>query len=53
MGMPNFPSREQQELLREAGRLAAPQIRQLPSGDPAALTISLPPHGLALIEIGN
>jgi xylan 1,4-beta-xylosidase len=53
MGKPSFPSREQQELLREAGRIAAPQIRQLPSGDPAALTIRLPPHGLALIEIEN
>jgi len=53
MGQPSFPSREQQGLLREAGRLAAPQIRPLPSSDPAALTISLPPHGLALIEIGN
>jgi xylan 1,4-beta-xylosidase len=51
MGKPSFPSREQQRLLREAGRLPAPEIRQLGSGDPASLTLILPPHGLALVEI--
>jgi xylan 1,4-beta-xylosidase len=51
MGRPSFPSREQQEVLREAGRLPAPEIRQIASGDPAPLFLSLPPHGLALIEI--
>jgi len=51
MGKPDFPSREQQQLLREAGRLPAPEVRQLGAGDPASLTLSLPPHGLALIEI--
>jgi xylan 1,4-beta-xylosidase len=51
MGKPSFPSRDQQQLLREAGRLAAPQIRLLGSGDPASLTLILPPHGLALVEI--
>ena len=51
MGKPNFPSREQQELLREAGRLPAPEIRQLGSTGPASLTLSLPAHGLALVEI--
>ncbi len=51
MGKPDFPSREQQQLLREAGRLQAPEIRQLGAGDPGSLTLTLPPHGLALIEI--
>ena len=51
MGKPDFPSREPQQLLREAGRLQAPEIRQLGAGDPGALTLTLPPHGLALIEI--
>jgi hypothetical protein len=37
--------------VREAGRLTAPEIRQLDAGDPASLTLSLPAHGLALIEI--
>ena len=51
MGKPDFPSREQQQLLREAGRLPVPEIRQLGAGDPTPLTLTLPPHGLALIEI--
>jgi hypothetical protein len=53
MGRPSFPSRDQQELLREAGRLPAPEIRQIPATDPAPLVLSLPPHSLALIEISN
>ena len=51
MGKPSFPTRQQQEILREAARLPAPEIRQIPSGDPAPIILSLPPHGLALIEI--
>ena len=53
MGSPSFPSREQQDLLREAGRLPAPEIRQMDSGDPATLVLRIPAHGLALIEIGK
>ena len=52
MGSPDFPSREQQALLREAGRLPPPEIRELPARDPAPLRVGLPPHGLVLIEIG-
>jgi xylan 1,4-beta-xylosidase len=51
MGKPDFPSREQQQLLREAGRLPVPELRQLGASDPGSLTVTLPPHGLALIEI--
>jgi len=51
MGSPDFPSREQQAVLREAARLPAPEILQIPPGDPALLHVDLPPHGLALIEI--
>jgi len=51
MGKPSFPSPEQQQLLREAGRLPAPEIRPIADGDPAPFVLSLPPHGLALIEI--
>ena len=51
MGRPSFPSLEQQEILREAGRLPAPEIQQIPSGDPSPLGLSLPAHGLTLIEI--
>jgi len=51
MGKPSFPSRQQGEILRDAGRLPAPEIRQLPPRDPSPLTLSLPAHGLALIEV--
>ena len=53
MGKPDFPSREQQQLLREASRLPAPEIRRLSSSGDLSLTLSLPAHGLALIEIGE
>jgi xylan 1,4-beta-xylosidase len=49
MGKPDFPTREQQELLREAGRLPAPEIRAIPAGNPASLSLTLPAHGLALV----
>ena len=51
MGEPAFPSSQEQQLLREAGRLPAPRTLELGSSDPLPLTLSLPPHGLALIEI--
>jgi len=51
MGRPDFPSRTEMELLRESGRLPAPEIRPLPASDPAPLVLNLPPHGLSLIEI--
>ncbi len=53
MGRPSFPSREQQEVLRQAGRLPTPEIRQLLSIDPTPVVLSLPPHGLALVEISK
>jgi hypothetical protein len=33
-----------------AGRLPAPEIRQLGASDPASLTLSLPAHSFALVE---
>jgi xylan 1,4-beta-xylosidase len=51
MGKPSFPSREQQELLRAAGQLPAPEIRLLPDQDPATVNLTLPPHALAFVEI--
>lgn len=53
MGEPNFPSREQQEELREAAQLPAPQERELAKGDSPTLTLTLAPHALALVEIGR
>jgi xylan 1,4-beta-xylosidase len=53
MGSPDFPSREQQETLRKAAELAPPEIRPLPAANPATLSLTLAPQGLALIEIIN
>jgi xylan 1,4-beta-xylosidase len=49
MGKPDFPTREQQKLLRAAGRLPAPEIRAVPAGNPATFTLSVPSQGLAVI----
>ncbi len=53
MGSPAFPTRQQWALLREAGSLPTPEVRQIPSGDPAFLSLSLPSHGLGLVEISR
>jgi len=53
MGEPSFPSREQQQELRDAGQLPAPQARALAKGDSPTLTITLAPHALALVEVGR
>ena len=49
IGKPDFPTREQQELLREAGRLPAPEIRTVPAGDPATLAVTIPSHSLVVV----
>ena len=48
MGRPAYPTREQIQKLRKAAELPAPETRRLTQG---RITLSLPPHGLALIEI--
>jgi xylan 1,4-beta-xylosidase len=48
MGEPAFPSREQQQSLREAGRLPSPQRMPIENG---VLRLTLAPHALALIEV--
>jgi len=48
MGRPNFPTREQIQKLREAGRMAPPEMRELQGG---AIDLHLAPHGLALVEL--
>lgn len=48
MGRPVNPTREQIQKLRKAAELPAPETRRLTQG---RITLSLPPHGLALIEI--
>jgi xylan 1,4-beta-xylosidase len=47
LGKPDFPTREQQKLLRAGGRLPGPKIQDL-SGK-SSLSLSVPAHGLALI----
>ena len=50
MGGPAFPTLSQIETLRKAGALPAAQPIALNNG---ALTLTLPPHALALIEFGE
>lgn len=50
MGSPSFPSRRQQEILRQAGRLTAPVVIPVDAGHPA-LQLHLAPDALALVEV--
>jgi xylan 1,4-beta-xylosidase len=54
MGRPQFPSREQQQALRKAAELPAPEERSLTvrAGE-ATLQIELPSHCLALVEVAK
>ena len=49
MGRPDFPTREQQERLRKAAELPAAETRRISADE--QVRISLPPHGLALVEV--
>jgi xylan 1,4-beta-xylosidase len=53
MGKPDFPSRQQQEDLRRAAALGAPEIRPLNGSNPATVTLTLEPQSLVLVEIIN
>jgi xylan 1,4-beta-xylosidase len=48
MGSPQFPTRAQQQLLREAGALPPAQDVAIARG---SLSVTLQPHALALIEV--
>ncbi|MEW9573360.1 glycosyl hydrolase family 39 [Rhodanobacter sp. Si-c] len=48
MGRPAFPSREQIQQLRSAGRMAAPEQLALHDGK---LVLDIPPQGLAVVEV--
>ncbi len=50
MGRPAFPSPFQQQILRQAAQLPPPTIESVPANNPA-LTLTLEPHALSLIEI--
>ena len=51
MGKPDFPSREQQEKLRDAARLPPPQVKPVAGADPVTVRIALEPQALALVEV--
>ena len=48
MGLPRYPTAAQIEALRSAARLPAPESRDVHDGE---LTLTLPSHGLAVIEV--
>ena len=48
MGSPRYPSQSQIATLRKAARVPAAEIRDLHHGE---LTLTVPPHGLAVIEV--
>jgi xylan 1,4-beta-xylosidase len=48
MGRPAFPTREQQQALRSAGRLPSPVRVPIKDG---TLRLTIAAHGLALLEI--
>lgn len=52
MGSPASPTPDQLGLLRRAGELPEPSTTRLRAGHEVALELSLPPNGLALVEIG-
>ncbi len=47
MGRPDFPSREQQKLLRAAGQMPPAEVRPFFG----SVSLSLPAHSLALVEV--
>jgi xylan 1,4-beta-xylosidase len=47
MGSPQYPTRQQIEMLREAAKLSLAETHQLKNG---SLTLNLPAHGLVLLE---
>ena len=51
MGKPDFPTREQQNWLRDAGQMSPPEFRTLPEASPATLSLTVPPQGLAVVVI--
>jgi beta-xylosidase len=48
MGAPSFPTQAQITALRKAAELPAAEVRDLRNGE---LTVTLPAHGLAVIEV--
>lgn len=51
MGGPDDPSRQELDRIRDAGRFSPEPIRVEAESSASTLTVSLPVHGLALVEI--
>jgi xylan 1,4-beta-xylosidase len=52
MGRPDFPSREQQQQLRAAAHMPAPEVEALAAGAAPSVTLNLPGQALAVVETG-
>jgi xylan 1,4-beta-xylosidase len=50
MGSPQYPTKEQIQQLRAAGELQPAGVLPIAQGNPAELTLELPPEGIALLE---
>ena len=48
MGAPRYPTQTQIQELRKAAELPTPEARPIQNGE---LTLTLPGHGLALVEL--
>jgi hypothetical protein len=48
MGAPRYPTQAELQQLRSASALIAPETRELKNGE---LTLDVPAHGLALVEL--
>jgi xylan 1,4-beta-xylosidase len=48
MGSPRYPTEAQIRQLRGAAELSAPEVHELRNG---SVTIKIPAHGLALLEL--
>jgi len=50
MGKPKYPTQAQLQDLRRAAELPAPEWKNVEQG---RISLQLPPHGLALVEIAQ
>ncbi len=53
MGSPEYPLQDQIAELRSAAELPEPEIHQLAPGEPSDFSITLPPNGIALLELAR
>ena len=51
VGRPAFPDRHQIQLLRDAAAMPEATVERLGAGSPATVSLTLPPHALAVVRI--